>query len=205
MLLLGLRGLNLLGSVLRGCLFLDGVDRAIGINAIGAQERSILIRRVRGSTHAVGDFAGQLLVELVGVDWQAGSQVSGQISPAQEQQREAGVNNRIGQRRIAAIYPRSGIGPAQSLVAEEDFDAICDLAGMAVATGPLLAARPARSVWTYEQLATANVAPLITRWLPVPAGADKDTLAMHRAAMEAAICLISACAWATVTPGRRRA
>jgi len=71
-------------------------------------------------------------------------------------------------------------------LAEEDFDLICDLAGMAIATGPLLAAPPARSVWTYEPLASANVAPLITQWLPVPTGADVNALAMHRAAMEAA-------------------
>ena len=46
-----------------------------------------------------------------------------------------------------------GVAPALAtarLVAEADYDALIDLGGMIEATAPFLAARPARTVWTYR-------------------------------------------------------
>ena len=70
-------------------------------------------------------------------------------------------------------------------VAEQDFDAIIDLVGMSAAIGPLLAARPARTVWTYTGLAAGHVPPLTTHALPKPESADDQSLPGHRAAIEA--------------------
>ena len=71
--------------------------------------------------------------------------------------------------------------------AEADFDAIIDLAGMTVATGPLLAQRPARSVWTLDSLFAAHVPPLITHHLPAPLSASDEDLRAHRHGVEAAL------------------
>ena len=79
---------------------------------------------------------------------------------------------------------------ARSL-AEGDYDALIDLAGMAAPTGALLARRTARTIWTYPHLAGAHVAPLITHALPEPDAADASALAAHRIALEAA--LVDAC------------
>jgi protein O-GlcNAc transferase len=76
---------------------------------------------------------------------------------------------------------------------EADYDAIIDLSGMPAQTGPLLAARPARSLWTYRELAGAHVAPLVTHALPpLVGGSDEATLADHAHAIAAT--LIDACA-----------
>ena len=69
-------------------------------------------------------------------------------------------------------------------LAENDYDALVDLAGMGAATGPLLAARPARSIWTLPALLGAHAAPLVTDLLPAP---DPGSLAAHRTAVEAAL------------------
>src|SRR2546430_2059550 len=51
-------------------------------------------------------------------------------------------------------------GPAMArAVAEADYDALIDLAGMAEVTGPFLAARPARTSWGYPTLPGAHGAP----------------------------------------------
>ncbi len=71
-------------------------------------------------------------------------------------------------------------------LADADFDAIVDLAGMTAAIGPLLAQRPARSVWTLDSLFAAHVAPLITRRLPSPRSATDEDLRAHRQDVEAA-------------------
>ena len=71
-------------------------------------------------------------------------------------------------------------------LAEADFDAIVDLAGMTAATGPLLAQRPARSVWTLDSLFAAHAAPLITQRLPAPRSASDEDLHAHRQDVEAA-------------------
>ncbi|HEY1437419.1 MAG TPA: tetratricopeptide repeat protein [Casimicrobiaceae bacterium] len=58
-------------------------------------------------------------------------------------------------------------GPAMArAVAEADYDALIDLAGMMEVTGPFLAARPARTIWSYPTLPGAHVAPLTTHVLP---------------------------------------
>jgi predicted O-linked N-acetylglucosamine transferase (SPINDLY family) len=88
--------------------------------------------------------------------------------------------------RVARLGDAPDPALARSL-AEDDYDAIVDLAGMTAATGPLLAARPARSTWSYSGLNGAHVSPLITHTLPPPTGADARSLAEHRAAIEAAL------------------
>ena len=85
---------------------------------------------------------------------------------------------RIGRSPDPAIAPR---------FAEADFDAIIDLAGMTVATGPLLAQRPARSVWTLDSLFAAHVSPLITHHLPAPRSAADEDLRAHRHEVQAAL------------------
>ena len=72
-------------------------------------------------------------------------------------------------------------------MAEADFDAIVDLAGMAEAIGPLLAQRPARSIWTIDTLVGAHVAPLITNRLPAPRSAEDEDLQQHRRDVENAL------------------
>jgi len=76
-------------------------------------------------------------------------------------------------------------------LAEADYDVLIDLGGMHSGTGPLLAARPARTLWTYADLTGAHAPPLITHTLPSPHGAEDDALAAHRKAIERA--LIEAC------------
>ena len=102
-------------------------------------------------------------------------------------------------------------------VAEADYDALIDLGGMAEVTGPFLAAKPARTVWTYSTLSGAHVAPLATHLLPPLSMQDKNAEQMidrfpskalwaeHRRAIEVA--LTAACtqkSWsappATLTP-----
>jgi predicted O-linked N-acetylglucosamine transferase (SPINDLY family) len=72
-------------------------------------------------------------------------------------------------------------------LAEADFDAIVDLAGMTAATGPLLAQRPARSLWTLDSLFAAHVVPLITERLPAPRSASDEDLNAHRRDIEGAL------------------
>ncbi|MEO8739936.1 MAG: tetratricopeptide repeat protein [Casimicrobiaceae bacterium] len=85
--------------------------------------------------------------------------------------------------RVAHLGHAPDTGLARAL-AENDYDALIDLAGMAAATGPLLAARPARSIWTLPALRGSHAAPLVTDLLPAP---ERATLATHRAAIEAAL------------------
>jgi protein O-GlcNAc transferase len=87
---------------------------------------------------------------------------------------------------MTALGPAPGPGIAQQL-AEADFDAIVDLAGMNAATGPLLAQRPARGVWTLDSLFVAHTAPLITTRLPAPRSASDEDLHAHRKDIEAAV------------------
>ena len=84
-------------------------------------------------------------------------------------------------------------GPAiAQRMAEADFDAIVDLAGMSSATGLLLAQRPARNVWTLDSLFAAHAAPLITERLPAPRSASDDDLHAHRRDIEGALGAASA-------------
>jgi len=84
-------------------------------------------------------------------------------------------------------------GPAiAQRLAEADFDAIVDLAGMTAATGPLLAQRPARTIWTIDALLAAHVAPLITRRLPAPRSATDEDLRAHRQDIEKALAAATA-------------
>lgn len=87
---------------------------------------------------------------------------------------------------ITRIKPSPDPALAQRF-AEVDFDAIIDLAGMTVPTGPLLAQRPARSVWTLDSLFAAHVSPLITHHLPVPLSGSDEDLRAHRNDVEAAL------------------
>ena len=94
-----------------------------------------------------------------------------------------------------AVPARSGMtalgaapGPAiAQRMAEADFDAIVDLAGMSSATGLLLAQRPARNVWTLDSLFAAHAAPLITERLPAPRSASDEDLHAHRRDIEGAL------------------
>jgi protein O-GlcNAc transferase len=93
--------------------------------------------------------------------------------------------------RIATI----GAAPMPTLgraLAEADFDALIDLAGMKAATGPLLAARPARTLWTYAGMRGAHTAPLVAHALPALAASEGPELAQHRVAIEST--LVEACA-----------
>ncbi len=72
-------------------------------------------------------------------------------------------------------------------LAEGDYDALIDLAGMAAATGALIAQRPARSIWTCQTLEGAHVAPLTTHLLPSPYAASAEALTAHRIALETAL------------------
>ena len=87
---------------------------------------------------------------------------------------------------MTALGSAPAPGMAQRL-AEADLDAIVDLAGMTAATGPLLAQRPARSVWTLDSLFAAHAAPLILSRLPAPRSASDDDLHAHRQEIEAAV------------------
>lgn len=87
--------------------------------------------------------------------------------------------------RVGALGPAPDPGFARAL-AEADYDVLVDLAGMHAATGPLLAARPARTLWTYAALAGAHVAPLVLRALPPLASTREDALVAHREAIEQA-------------------
>lgn len=100
--------------------------------------------------------------------------------------------------RVAQLGKAPDVAMARSL-AEQDYDAICDLTGMSEPTGPLLAARPARSVWTYPDLTAAHVAPLVTHSLPRVAGDDAQALSEHRIAVESA--LAAACSRSTANDG----
>jgi protein O-GlcNAc transferase len=99
---------------------------------------------------------------------------------------------------LATLGTAPGLATARR-VAEADYDALIDLGGMADATAPFLAARPARTVWTYAAMQGAHVAPLITHELPalVP-GRDAQAIdnpsltsaagwAEHRRALETAL------------------
>lgn len=96
---------------------------------------------------------------------------------------------------LATLGAAPGLATAR-LVAESDYDALIDLGGMAEVTGPFLASRPARTVWTYSALRGAHAAPLITHLLPAMAARDESTSssawADERKAIELA--LLAACA-----------
>ncbi len=88
--------------------------------------------------------------------------------------------------RVAAL----GNAPAPALaraLGEADYDALIDLSGMRAASGALLAARPARGLWTCARLADAHVAPLIGGLLPAPDHNTGDALTRHRAAIESTL------------------
>ena len=92
--------------------------------------------------------------------------------------------------RVAALGSAPDVALARGL-ADADYDALIDLAGMTSATGPLLAARPARTLWTYTELHGAHAAPLVTHVLPALSAGSTSDLARHRAAVETA--LVEAC------------
>jgi len=88
--------------------------------------------------------------------------------------------------RVACL----GHSPDPSLarhVGEADFDALIDLAGMSAATGPLLAAAPARSVWTIAGMRHAHAAALVGERLPAPARDGDVTSPAYREKLERAI------------------
>ena len=71
-------------------------------------------------------------------------------------------------------------------LAEADFDVIVDLAGMTAATGPLLAQRSARRIWTLATLFAAHAPPLVMQGLPPPRSGTAEDLRAHRQDIEAA-------------------
>jgi tetratricopeptide (TPR) repeat protein len=88
--------------------------------------------------------------------------------------------------RIATL----GTAPSPTLgraLAEADFDALIDLAGMRAGTGPLLATRPARTLWTYAGMRGAHTAPLVTHPLPALMASDGPALARHCLAIESTL------------------
>ncbi len=87
---------------------------------------------------------------------------------------------------VTVLGPAPDAAIAQ-LLAEADFDAVVDLAGMAAATGPLLARRPARSVWTLDSLHAAHVAPLVDAFAAGAAIGADDALRAHRTDIEATL------------------
>jgi protein O-GlcNAc transferase len=98
---------------------------------------------------------------------------------------------------LSAGIPVAGLGatPGPALartIAEADPDALIDLIGINAPLGPLLAQRPARTLWTYSELAGANVAPLITHALPAPGAGDEGALARHGRSLETV--LLETCA-----------
>ena len=60
-----------------------------------------------------------------------------------------------------------------------DFDVLIDLAGLAAATGPLLAQRPARTIWTVAALPLPNAAPLVDRVIDGADGLAAALMAAH--------------------------
>ncbi|TMH00535.1 MAG: tetratricopeptide repeat protein [Betaproteobacteria bacterium] len=105
--------------------------------------------------------------------------------------------------RVGTLGPAPDPALARAL-AEADDDVLIDLAGMRAATGPLLAARPARTLWTYATLLGAHAAPLVSRTLPLPASASEDALVAHGEAVEHALLHASSAeSWFTErsTPG----
>jgi predicted O-linked N-acetylglucosamine transferase (SPINDLY family) len=93
---------------------------------------------------------------------------------------------------LSAGVPVAGLGAAPEpalarTIAEIDPDALIDLVGISAPLGPLLAQRPARTLWTYAELAGANVAPLITHALSAPAAGDGMALAGHQRSLEAVL------------------
>ena len=85
----------------------------------------------------------------------------------------------------AMVVPRVPDMGAARQIAALDPDILLDLAGVAAATGPLLAPHPAREIVTAAALAAPNGEPLIDRVLP--AGTDLATfLRMLRADLAAA-------------------
>ena len=85
--------------------------------------------------------------------------------------------------RVTALGARPLTAMARTL-AEDDADALIDLTGMNAPVGPLLAQRPARTLWTYPGLAGAHAAPLIALALPSPAAGDDAALEQHRLVLE---------------------
>ena len=74
---------------------------------------------------------------------------------------------------IMPLPAGNAVGMARR-IAFEDPDILIDLAGLAAPIGALLAARPARAIWTLEGIAARNVSPLVDRALPMSAGALAD-------------------------------
>lgn len=63
------------------------------------------------------------------------------------------------------------------LVAAGDPDVLVDLVGLAGATGPLLAARPARAILTMDAVPLSNVAPLVDRCMATTAEGGRELAA----------------------------
>ena len=117
-----------------------------------------------------------------------------EVAAAHPPERVAAVVFDVGPRLSGAPLARgmTALGSAPDAasaawLAEADFDAIVDLAGMTAATGPLLAQRPARSIWTLDALFAAHAAPLIARRLPAPRSGNAADLRAHRQDIEAAV------------------
>jgi protein O-GlcNAc transferase len=73
-----------------------------------------------------------------------------------------------------------------------DPDVLLDLTGLAAATGPLLAQRPARAIWTTAALPWHHVAPLVDRVWPDAASLAAAPAEMQAAAASAARCELDA-------------
>jgi len=139
--------------------------------------------------------AGTTTLEIGGVDIALETYLR-EIVAAHQQGRVAATAFVLGERPpfdlAAACGPDVpvvllGTAPDAALaraIAEADADALIDLVGLASPVGPVLAQQPARTLWTYVELANANVAPLVTGRLAPPGGADAASLAEHRLELE---------------------
>jgi predicted O-linked N-acetylglucosamine transferase (SPINDLY family) len=70
---------------------------------------------------------------------------------------------------------------AAKVIAARDPDVLIDLAGLAAASGPLLALRPARSIWTIGALPLPNRVPLVDRTFTDTTEAMTGLLQLQRA------------------------
>ena len=89
-----------------------------------------------------------------------------------------------------------------------DFDVLVDFAGLAAATGPLLAERPARMIWTVDALTLPNTAPLIDRVIDGADGLPAALSAAHASLDPRDECALDpvemAAAWAEAVRAHQR-
>jgi predicted O-linked N-acetylglucosamine transferase (SPINDLY family) len=94
-----------------------------------------------------------------------------------------------------ALPPQPDVAAAKAISAA-DPDLLIDLAGLAAATGLLLAQRPARATWTLATLPLPNAAPLVDRVQDDAHGLTTALAGLHAARNPAIECALDAAAMA---------